>query len=106
MTGSFFDGAKGGKYDRQVQEENARMNFFRSSSGTRGDFLPSNPQLKVQPKPAPAPARQQRRQETQAEKTTRINQAVRDFFTPKGNIGGGYVPSILAGTCLSRAGPS
>ena len=45
----FFDGAKGGKYDKAVQnKEKAKSNFFRSSSGTRGPNLPSNPQLKSQ----------------------------------------------------------
>ena len=45
----FFDGAKGGKYDKAVQnKEKAKSNFFRSSSGTRGKNLPSNPKLKSQ----------------------------------------------------------
>jgi hypothetical protein len=47
----FADGAKGGKYDKAVKnKEKAKSNFFRSSSGTRGDNLPSNPKLKSQPK--------------------------------------------------------
>ena len=45
----FADGAKGGKYDKAVQnKEQAKSNFFRSSSGTRGESLPSRPQLKSQ----------------------------------------------------------
>ena len=45
----FFAGAKGGKYDKAVQnKEKAKSNFFRSSSGTRGSNLPSNPKLKSQ----------------------------------------------------------
>lgn len=47
----FADGAKGGKYDKAVQnKEKAKSNFFRSSSGTRGESLPSKPKLKSQPK--------------------------------------------------------
>ena len=47
----FADGAKGGKYNKAVQnKEQATSNFFRSSSGTRGESLPSNPKLKSQPK--------------------------------------------------------
>lgn len=47
----FADGAKGGKYDKAVKnKEKAKSNFFRSSSGTRGGNLPSNPKLKSQPK--------------------------------------------------------
>lgn len=47
----FADGAKGGKYDKAVQnKEKATSNFFRSSSGTRGKSLPVNPKLKSQPK--------------------------------------------------------
>lgn len=47
----FFAGAKGGKFDKAVQnKEKAKSNFFRSSSGTRGESLPSNPKLKSQPK--------------------------------------------------------
>ena len=47
----FADGAKGGKYDKAVQnKEKAKSNFFRSSSGTRGESLPSNPKLKSQSK--------------------------------------------------------
>ena len=47
----FADGGKGGKYDKAVQnKEKAKSNFFRSSSGTRGDNVPSNPKLKSQPK--------------------------------------------------------
>lgn len=47
----FADGAKGGKYDKAVQnKEKATSNFFRSSSGTRGKSLPSNPKLKSQSK--------------------------------------------------------
>lgn len=47
----FVDGAKGGKFDKAVQnKEKAKQNFFRGSSGTRGENLPSNPQLKSQPK--------------------------------------------------------
>lgn len=46
----FADGAKGGKYDKAVQnKEKAKQNFFRSSSGTRGNNVPSNPKLKSQP---------------------------------------------------------
>tara|TARA_Y100000015_G_scaffold31201_1_gene30718 strand:+ start:649 stop:1284 length:636 start_codon:yes stop_codon:yes gene_type:complete len=46
----FADGAKGGKYAKQVEnKEKAKSNFFRSSSGTRGQNLPSNPKLKSQP---------------------------------------------------------
>lgn len=45
----FADGAKGGKYDQAVEnKEKAKSNFFRSSSGTRGEPLPSNPKLKSQ----------------------------------------------------------
>jgi hypothetical protein len=45
----FFAGAKGGKYDKAVQnKEKAKSNFFRSSSGTYGKNLPSNPKLKSQ----------------------------------------------------------
>ncbi len=47
----FADGAKGGKYDKAVQnKEKAKRNFFRSSSGTRGESLPSHPKLKSQSK--------------------------------------------------------
>lgn len=47
----FFAGAKGGQYDKAVQnQEKAKSNFLRSSSGTRGQNLPSNPKLKSQPK--------------------------------------------------------
>ena len=47
----FFAGAKGGKYDKAVQNnEKAMSNFFRSSSGTRGKPLPPNPKLKSQSK--------------------------------------------------------
>ena len=47
----FADGAKGGKHDKAVQnKEKAKSNFFRSSSGTRGESLPTNPKLKSQPK--------------------------------------------------------
>ena len=46
----FADGAKGGKYDKAVKnKEKAKSNFFRSSSGTRGTNVPSNPKLKSQP---------------------------------------------------------
>ena len=47
----FADGAKGGKYDKAVQnQEKAKRNFFQSASGTRGDALPNNPKLKSQTK--------------------------------------------------------
>ena len=49
MTGSFFDGGGGGKYDRKLQKIEANRN----SSGVYGKYLPSNPQLKSQPAPAP-----------------------------------------------------
>ena len=46
----FADGAKGGKYDKAVKnKEKAKSNFFRSSSGTRGENVSSNPKLKSQP---------------------------------------------------------
>ena len=46
----FADGAKGGKYDKAVKnKEKAKGNFFRSSSGTRGANVSSNPKLKSQP---------------------------------------------------------
>ena len=46
----FADGAKGGKYDKAVKnKETAKSNFFRSSSGTRGENVSSNPKLKSQP---------------------------------------------------------
>ena len=46
----FADGAKGGKYDKAVKNrEKAKSNFFRSSSGTRGENVRSNPKLKSQP---------------------------------------------------------
>ena len=37
-------------------QEKAKQNFFRSSSGTRGQNLPSNPQLKSKPKRSNFPA--------------------------------------------------
>ena len=47
----FADGGKDGKYDKAVQnKEKAKSNFFRSSSGTRGENVKSNPKLKSQPK--------------------------------------------------------
>ncbi len=46
----FADGGKGGKFDKAVNKEKAKSNFFRSSSGTRGDNLASNPKLKSQAK--------------------------------------------------------
>ena len=42
----FADGGKGGKYD----QEKAKSNFFRSSSGTRGENVKDNSKLKSQPK--------------------------------------------------------
>ena len=46
----FADGAKGGKYDKAVKnKETAKSNFFRSSSGTRGENVSSNPKLKSKP---------------------------------------------------------
>ena len=46
----FADGAKGGKFDKAVKnKEKTKSNFFRSSSGTRGTNVSSNPKLKSQP---------------------------------------------------------
>ena len=47
---SFKDGGKGGKYDKAENKERAASNFYRSSSGTRGSNVKSNPALKSQPK--------------------------------------------------------
>ena len=40
----------------QKNQDKAKSNFFRSSSGTRGQNLPSNPQLKSKPKRSDFPA--------------------------------------------------
>lgn len=46
----FADGGKGGKYAKVVEnKEKAKSNFFRSSSGTRGENVSPNPKLKSQP---------------------------------------------------------
>ena len=47
----FADGGKGGKFAKAVEnKEKGMSNFFRSSSGTRGENVPNNPKLKSQPK--------------------------------------------------------
>jgi len=46
----FFEGAEGGIHDKAIKNlEKAKRNFFRSSSGTRGENLPPNPKLLSQP---------------------------------------------------------
>lgn len=42
---------------RQTTKEEAKSRFFRSSSGTRGENMPSDPQLKSQPKDKPVKSR-------------------------------------------------
>ena len=42
---------------RQLSKEEAKSRFFRSSSGTYGQNMPSNPQLKSQPKDKPVKSR-------------------------------------------------
>ena len=42
---------------RQTTKEQAASRFYRSSSGTRGENMPSNPQLKSQPKDKPVRSR-------------------------------------------------
>ena len=49
QTERFFSSSSKGSINKQQ----GKSNFFRSSSGTRGSNVPSNPKLKTQPKKKP-----------------------------------------------------
>lgn len=49
QTERFFSSSSKGS----VNKQQGKSNFFRSSSGTRGSNVPSNPKLKIQPKKKP-----------------------------------------------------
>ena len=50
QTDRFYSSSSKGSI---ANNEQAKSNFFRSSSGTRGPNVPSNPKLKTQPKKKP-----------------------------------------------------
>ena len=50
QTDRFYSSSSKGSI---ANNEQAKSNFFRSSSGTRGENVPSNPKLKTQPKKKP-----------------------------------------------------
>ena len=50
QTDRFYSSSSKGSI---ANKEKAKSNFFRSSSGTRGENVPSNPKLKTQPKKKP-----------------------------------------------------
>ena len=50
QTDRFYSSSSTGSI---ANKEKAKSNFFRSSSGTRGSNVPSNPKLKTQPKEKP-----------------------------------------------------
>ena len=56
QTERFFSSSSKGSINKQQ----GKSNFFRSSSGTRGSNVPSNPKLKTQPKKKPTKNRRGR----------------------------------------------